>query len=161
MEPHKPNISITDSRFAMWRAAVALAWVDGRMKHEEIELLNNSAQINAFTDEQKKIFENDLKTPLKLNDVFSQITDPRDRAHLINFARRLFHTDLDFSKSEEMVLKDLTDRHLQMLKSEKHIKKPEYQELKLGVPSIRKEQKSTYIPDDPDSIWSIFAGNPF
>lgn len=109
------DVKVTDSRFAMWRAAVALAWVDDKVTNSEANLIHEHTERHAFSDDQHTILDNDIKNGVKLDDVFDLITDKRDRAHLINFGRVLFHIDGDFAEIEQKIMAEISAKHAKLI----------------------------------------------
>ena len=109
------DVQVTDSRFAMWRSAVALAWADGKVTNSEANLIHDYTERHAFSDEQHTILDNDIKNGIKLDDVFDLITDKRDRAHLINFGRVLFHIDGDFAEVEQKIMAEISAKHAKII----------------------------------------------
>lgn len=104
-------VSVTESKFAMWRAAVSLAHSDQRLVAEEIALIKRYSENFGFSPEQRAQLEADLVSPIDIDDIFPAITDKLDRAHLINFSRLLFFTDGEFAPVEEKTWDALNDKH--------------------------------------------------
>jgi hypothetical protein len=109
------DVKVTDSRFAMWRCAVALAWADEKLTNSEIALIHDHSERHAFSDEQHIILDNDLKNGVKLDDVFDLITDKLDRAHLINFGRVLLHVDQNYSVVEQKIMAEISEKHAKLI----------------------------------------------
>lgn len=109
----------TNSHFQMYRGALALFWADGQFTQSEInkfiELVENSIRL---TKEQKDLLNTDITTHIKIADVWPQITDPMDRAHLINIANMLFWQDGAFCHTEREVIEKLEREHLSTLKTD-------------------------------------------
>jgi hypothetical protein len=83
----------TDSQIAMWRGAIALTWVDRDMHDtERARLLQYFSDNIYLTDTQRAQLVADLDQPIALQDVWDAITNPQDRAHLIDIAPSLFAT---------------------------------------------------------------------
>lgn len=106
------RVPVTPSNFAMWRSAIALAHGDHQLSNSEVNLIHEFSHNYGFSDEQQKQLDNDLRGGVDLDTVFAQITEKRDRAHLINFARVLFHIDGEFSKAEEVLWETINQRHM-------------------------------------------------
>jgi enamine deaminase RidA (YjgF/YER057c/UK114 family) len=83
----------TDSQIAMWRAAIALTWVDRTMHEAEKSRLLQYFKDNIYlNDAQRAQLTADLDHPVAVQDVWGEITDTLDRAHLIDIAPSLFAT---------------------------------------------------------------------
>ncbi len=81
----------TDSQIAMWRGAIALAWIDRRMEDQERQRLLQYFKDNiVLSDSQRALLTKDIDEQTELKDVWGSITDTRDRAHLIDIAPSLF-----------------------------------------------------------------------
>lgn len=102
---------LTQSKFAMWRAAVALAHADKNLSPEEEGLIHDYLSHASLTEEQQKILETDIKNGITLDSILPEITETKDRAHLINFARVLFHIDGEFCDAEKEILEKLNQYH--------------------------------------------------
>ena len=95
------RVAVTPSKYALWRCAISLAHCDGYLSNSEVNLIHEHSENFDFTDEQLKQLEADFRNARPPEELFAQITDKLDRAHLLNFARVLFHIDGDFSAVEE------------------------------------------------------------
>lgn len=101
-------MSLTDSKFNMWRATVYLVVVDGKITNEEKKWLQDFTFKAPFNEEQRKIIQNDLKKfDANFPDIYEKITHAPDRATLVHFANIIFKKDKDFAKKEELFLKTL------------------------------------------------------
>lgn len=98
---------ISDSRFNMWRAVVALTHADDVVMPEEKEFIRRFYNTVPFTNEQKHQLEAELRKPQDITEIFTKITDHRDRAELIYFARMMFWSDGDYALQEAEILKKL------------------------------------------------------
>jgi hypothetical protein len=106
------RVPVTESKLAMWRSAIALAHSDHHLSNSEVDLINEYWQNYDFSDAHEKQLARDMQNGVKLEDVFPAITEKRDRAHLINFARVLFHIDGEFSELEEKIWQAIYDQHM-------------------------------------------------
>ncbi|MDX1975102.1 MAG: hypothetical protein SFT92_05440 [Rickettsiales bacterium] len=106
------KVTVTPSKYAMWRSAIALAYADSRLSNSEVNLIQDYMSNYTFTDAQLLQLEKDLMQGVHLEDVFPMISEIRDRAHLINFARVLFHIDGDFSEVEQRIWQAIHDQHV-------------------------------------------------
>lgn len=98
---------ISDSRFSMWRAVVALTHADKVVMPEEKEFIRRFYNTVPFTNEQKHQLEAELRDPQDIAEIFPRITDARDRAELIYFARMMFWSDGDYARQEAEILQRL------------------------------------------------------
>lgn len=81
----------TESQIAMWRAAIALLWVNQQIDEAEKSRLIQYFKDNIhLTDAQRVQLIKDMDQPIALQDVWGSITDTQDRAHLIDIAPTLF-----------------------------------------------------------------------
>lgn len=102
----------TESRFSMLRGIVALACADGQISREEREqietYIDNNAELSA---EQRRTLRADLGSKIGVNDVWDKITDPQDRAHLINIAENIFLKDGTYSAAEKASYDRIYSQH--------------------------------------------------
>lgn len=95
----------------MWRCIIALAHADGNVSAQEHEyianVIANMDRVYGLTDEQRKTFEEDFKTPQKVPDLVRYINDPQVRGQLIYFGGLLAHKDGAVSPEEDSILKKL------------------------------------------------------
>lgn len=98
---------MTESHFNMWRAMVALAHADHKVTTEEREFMRKKFDGLNFTEEQKEQLHAELDDAQDVIPLFEKITDKRDRAEFIYFARLLFWSDGEFELQEEEILKHL------------------------------------------------------
>jgi len=95
---------ISDGKFAVWRCLVVMANIDGHFCDDEKEFLEGIHRYEMLSDEQKVILKEDIDSQnMDFDSIYNQITEPRDRAHLINLTRVLFHKDGDFCPTEKEV----------------------------------------------------------
>jgi len=109
-------MTATDSQVALWRGAIALAWADNHLHDDERAEFTNFIDKNKnLSDEQKKLLKQDLSKQVKLEEIWPQITDKMDRAHLINIAPTIFWGDKDYSHSEKEVFEKMYADHMASL----------------------------------------------
>lgn len=108
---HKAGEPVSHSMFYMWRCVIVVAHADGKIQKEELEYLRrifgNMDRAYGLSDEQKRLFEDDLINPKRMGDLLPQINDPYFRGQLIYFAGLLAHADGVLCPSEEAILKKL------------------------------------------------------
>ena len=88
---------VTESRFYMWRAVVALAHADGVVTPHEISFIHEYAQNISFTKGQVSTLADDLQTPQDTYDMFARIMDQSDKKDFFALARALSWCDGDFA----------------------------------------------------------------
>lgn len=95
---------LTPSRFAMWRAIVAMCHADGVVRTEERSFIKRFYDIVPFSEEQRDTLARELETPVVIEDILPSVSDAHDRAELLFFARMLFWSDGDFDEQENRIL---------------------------------------------------------
>jgi len=105
-----PNAN--DDMFYVWRAMIALAYIDHKLDNHEIAFLEENIHNRDFTDKQRKQLNDDIEFGVNLEDVIGEIADVRKMAHLINFARVLFYKDGEFCDIESRILDQIHDSHI-------------------------------------------------
>jgi len=81
----------TESQIAMWRGAIALTWANRTMDEDEKAQLLEYFKNNIYlTEAQRAQLIKDMDQKIELRDVWGSITDPQDRANLIDIAPTLF-----------------------------------------------------------------------
>lgn len=96
---------INESKFSMWRATIHLVLVDGKVTQAEKDWLNKYILKVPFSEEQKKIIQEDLKSPRdNFQFLYDKITHPPDRAMLVHFANMIFKSDGEFHENEKEFL---------------------------------------------------------
>jgi uncharacterized membrane protein YebE (DUF533 family) len=95
---------ISDSRFYMWRAVIALAHADGHVVPAEKEFVEGYLTSLPFTEAQKKILREDLSDPQGIREMFDMVSDLPDQSDFFEFARMLVWCDGDFAVQEKKLL---------------------------------------------------------
>ncbi|MCB1529907.1 MAG: TerB family tellurite resistance protein [Rhodospirillales bacterium] len=103
---------LSNSRFYMWRAVVAMAHADGVVTPQEIHFLQDSVKDIEMSEGQIQVLMADLGTPQDIYMMFSQITDPRDKKDFFKFARVLSWSDGDFDAQEKHIVETLEKIHM-------------------------------------------------
>ncbi len=103
---------VTDSYIAMFKGMIALAWADGVLDGEEQDRLHDYIDANGrLNDTQKETLRDAVDEEILLTEVWSDITDPQHRAHLINIATTVFHEDGSYSEAEKKAYARITGLH--------------------------------------------------
>ena len=106
----------TPSVIAMYRAAIALAWADHDLSDEEQHRLSVYMDNNKqLSDAQRTQLKQELQSPINMDDVWPDVTDVRDRAHVINIADAIFWEDGKLCHSEKEVLEKIRAAHMATL----------------------------------------------
>lgn len=101
--------SLTDSKFNMWRACMAVVRLDGKVTTDEMDWVVEKLKLIPFSDAQRKILEEDFKVGTSASSLIEKITDKKDRAFLLHMIRVIGHLDNDFSDEEKQLFKTLND----------------------------------------------------
>lgn len=103
---------VSNSEFYMWRTLFALAHADDIVTYEEIRFMAEVFEDVAFSDAQRRILEDDVKTPQDAEAMFRQVTDSKDQSAFFNHARRLVHIDGDYALEEQELMIRLQEIHV-------------------------------------------------
>ncbi len=103
---------VSESKFAAWRGAVALAYIDHTLSEAEKQKLHQYFSKQPFSDVQKSQLDKDIDQGVDLDTVFPKITDKRDRATLINISRVLAYADGVFCEKEQEAFEHMMSRHM-------------------------------------------------
>lgn len=104
--------AVSDSRFYMWRAIFAMAHADGIVTEEESRFMNKALQSESFSEPQRRILEDDIKTPQDVAAMFMKIGEQEDRSRFFYFARILCWSDGDFGEQEQKIMLTLKKIHV-------------------------------------------------
>lgn len=103
---------ITDSRFHMWRAVIALAHADNRIDDQEREFADNYLVHVPFSDEQKVMLRRDLDKAQDVQAMFNKITDRADQAEFFEFARMIVWCDGNLDEQEDKIFEYVKDAQM-------------------------------------------------
>lgn len=98
---------VSHNRFIMWRCVITMAHADGFVSSEEDDYLRKVFSRMGFSDEQRDVLEEDLRTPQDTLALLKQINDPACRSDVIYFARLLAFKDGNLHPSEDELLKKI------------------------------------------------------
>ena len=101
------------SRFAMWRAVVAMVHADEIVTPHEVSFVNEQVKDLEFSDAQLKQLSDDFKTPQDITTMFSQIKSEKDKRDFFTLARALSWCDGDFDVQEAHIINVLEKQHLE------------------------------------------------
>ena len=105
--------TVTPSEFFMWRTLFALTHADGLVSNEEVRYMAEALEDVPFSDEQRKILNEDIKTSKDPAEMFAGITDVRDQARFFQIARDVVHIDGDYGVAEQDLMLKLKRLHVQ------------------------------------------------
>ncbi|TAE33302.1 MAG: hypothetical protein EAY65_05225 [Alphaproteobacteria bacterium] len=106
----------SESYVAMFHGAIALAWHDSILAQQEQQQLHTLIEKNIkLSSQQKQELAAGITQPLSLKDIWSRITDPLDRAHLINISMLIFWNDGDYCDQEERAYDFMYEQHNETL----------------------------------------------
>jgi len=111
-----PN-HLPDSRFAMWRAIVALIHADGVVTPHELAFISKYMANLTLSDTQRSIINSDIQHPEDIYKMYDLIENDEDRADFFSLARAICWCDGDFDAQEQKILKALEKRSLHHFKS--------------------------------------------
>ncbi len=106
------NQTVSDSRFYMWRAVIAMVHADGVVTPHETAFIQDSIKDLGLSQKQIEILSDDLQTPQDSYIMFSKITDPEDKEDYFSLARAIGWSDGNFDKQEKLILKNLEKVHI-------------------------------------------------
>jgi len=99
--------SISESKFQMWRAVVAMAHADGRVSKEERDFIHSYFKSLNLSDEQKEQLQRELDEKADFDAILPLISEPADRAQVVHFSRVLCYRDGEFHPTEQNLLEKL------------------------------------------------------
>ncbi len=97
-------MSISESRFNMWRAVTAMIHVDDVVRPHEINFILENMKSLTLSAEQLEILTEDLRTPGNIEEHFSHITALRDKEDFFHLARAIAWSDGEFDDRERQML---------------------------------------------------------
>lgn len=105
-----------DSKIAMFKAMIACAWADGVLEEAERKKLMKYISGNKYLDDaQRAELTAAIDQKISLDEVWSDITNPADRAYLIDVAREIFWVDGVFAAEEKALHDDMMVRFMDEL----------------------------------------------
>lgn len=105
--------TVTSSEFFMWRTLFALTHADGLVSNEEIRYMAEALEDIPFSDDQRKILNEDIKTPKDPAEMFAGISDVCDQARFFQIARDVVHIDGEYGVAEQDLMLKLKRLHVQ------------------------------------------------
>jgi hypothetical protein len=114
--PLDADIGVTASELNMWRAIFACAHADNVVTQEERRFLRKAINSEPFSEEQRRVLEQDIEQGQSIAEMFALITAQKDRSRFFYFARMLFWCDGDFAEQEQKILTALAKTHFDSVK---------------------------------------------
>jgi|SaaInlStandDraft_2_1057019.scaffolds.fasta_scaffold128081_2 tellurite resistance protein len=99
--------TLTESKFNMWRACIAIIHLDGKITPEEKEWAEEKIKLIPFNADQENILIGDLQGGVELSSVILKVEDKKDKAFLVHMVRVIGFIDGDFSSSEKRACEKL------------------------------------------------------
>ena len=110
----------SQSKCAMFRAAIALVWADGELADaERIKLTHFINHNTSLSAEQKAQLIKDMENRIHLDDIWGEITEMDDRAYVINIAETLFNADGHYSSDEKALYDRMFNQHMKTVDTTK------------------------------------------
>lgn len=94
-------MSISDSRFNMWRAVVAMIHADNVVQPHEINFIVENTKNLPLSIAQTAQLTEDVRTPYDIGKAYEGISNPRDKEDFFHFARAIAWSDGDFDVREQ------------------------------------------------------------
>ena len=108
----KSNSELSNSRFYMWRAVIAMVHADGVVTPHEMSFVQNSLKDLKLSDAQMDIISQDLQTPQDSYEMYSHITNQKDKEDYFALARAVSWCDGDLDKQEKLIIQNLEKSHM-------------------------------------------------
>jgi len=112
-------MSVSDSRFYMWRTIFAMAHADHEVTENEQKFMREALKDEKFSKKQREILEQDIETPQNAADMFMQIEEQEDRSRFFYYARMLCWCDGQFDEQEQEIIIRLKKIHVQNIDFER------------------------------------------
>ena len=108
------------SKYPLYRGLIALAWADHELHADEKAALHDSIDAHVgLTVEERAVLHSEVDLNVQLESVWGDITDPQDRARLIDMSNIIFQQDGDFCEDEQELIDRFTAQHLASIGSDK------------------------------------------
>lgn len=99
-----PLMSLTESRFQIFRCLIGLAYIDGYMHPDEKKIIEQLIDAERVSPAQREILLQDMVDAPDYEAHYIHVVDKRDRHDLFRFARALFKIDGLLSEPEREAL---------------------------------------------------------
>lgn len=98
---------LSESRFYMWRAVVAMVHADGVVTPHELSFINDYVKDLDFSKSQLDMIGQDLREPKQAHDMFAKIIEREDKKDFFALARALSWCDGDYDAQEKFIIEHL------------------------------------------------------
>ena len=107
------------SKISLYRGLIALAWADHELHADEKATLHDIIDAHVgLTDEDRAVLHSEVDINVQLESVWSDISDPQDRARLIDMSNLIFQQDGEFSDDERALIDTFSSKHLASIGAE-------------------------------------------
>lgn len=149
---------ISESRFNMWRAVVALVHADNEVTQEERDLVENYIRNISFSEEQKSVLREDLEHSQDIGEIFSLITAKEDQAEFFDFARVVSMADGTIDQQEEEIFEKLKSIQMGRINEEELRQMVRSARKAFDVARLKQEEDVSREAKDLASLTRIFSG---
>ncbi len=104
--------AMDSSRFAMWRAVIAMVHADDIVTPHEVSFVNEQTKDLEFSAEQLKQMSDDFRTPQDVYKMFAEIQNKQDKRDFFMLARALSWCDGDLAEQEAHIIAVLESQEL-------------------------------------------------
>ena len=136
-------MSVSDSRFYMWRTIFAMAHADHQVTENEQSFMRDALKGEKFSKKQRQILEEDIKSPQNAADMFLKIDEQEDRSRFFYYARMLCWCDGQFDEQEQEIIIRLRQLHAKNIDFDRLLKSLdmvlEEEQKEMLVEDMRKE----------------------
>lgn len=105
MQQENVRNGLDQSEFAMWRTLFSFALVDQVLTLEEQKLLSQYLSTVPFSQKQRSILLEDMKSPQNVESLYGQITQSEHRKRFCELARTLVWSKGDMDMQEKIILR--------------------------------------------------------
>ncbi len=114
LPPSFANVpTVSASRMAMYEGLIALAWANGPINEAKRQKLTSIFTENRLlTEDQRQFLFSRIEEKVLMEAIWPHITEPQDRAYLLDFAERIFWLDGEYSELERNVYQEYLEHHL-------------------------------------------------
>jgi len=110
--------SMTESRFNMWRAVIAMAHADGVVTGDERDLVEKYIGKLPLSEGQKVTLRADLQQEQDVNAMLAAVSEPSDQADFFQFAQMIVNVDGDRAQQEQAIVEKLTSKQMSKFSKE-------------------------------------------
>src|SRR4051812_7714230 len=104
----QPQSGMSQSRFFMWRAIIALAHAHGILTQKERDFVEGYIKHLPLSDQQKAIMQEDIDTPQSINGMLMGVQEENDHADFFQFAQMIMWCNGNQDEQEKAIVDRLT-----------------------------------------------------